>query len=38
MTALKLEVERRTELGKNAVNKLRREDKIPAVIYGGVLY
>jgi len=34
MTALKLEVERRTELGKNAVNKLRREDKIPAVIYG----
>jgi large subunit ribosomal protein L25 len=30
-----VEVERRTERGKNAANRLRANDEIPAVIYGG---
>ena len=30
-----VEVERRTETGKNAANRLRAKDLIPAVIYGG---
>ena len=30
-----IEVERRTETGKNACNRLREKDLIPAVIYGG---
>lgn len=30
-----LEVERREAIGKNAARKLRRQGKIPAVIYGG---
>jgi ribosomal protein L25 (general stress protein Ctc) len=30
-----VEVERRTETGKNAANRLRANDEIPAVIYGG---
>jgi len=34
MTAPKLQVERREETGKNAARRLRRENMIPAVIYG----
>lgn len=34
MTALKLQVERREETGKNAARRLRRKKMIPAVIYG----
>lgn len=30
-----IEVERRTETGKNACNRLREKDLIPAVLYGG---
>jgi large subunit ribosomal protein L25 len=30
-----LEVEKRTETGKNACNRLREKDLIPAVLYGG---
>lgn len=34
MAAIKIEVERRTGLGKNKVDKLRQEDFVPGVIYG----
>src|SRR5512137_93535 len=30
-----IEVEKRTETGKNACNRLREKDLIPAVLYGG---
>ncbi|NLK44364.1 MAG: 50S ribosomal protein L25 [Tissierellia bacterium] len=34
MTALKMQVEKREEIGKNAIKKLRKDHIIPAVIYG----
>src|SRR5512132_2881325 len=30
-----IEVERRHTIGKNAANRLRAQDQIPAVLYGG---
>ena len=34
MSAVKITAELRTEFGKGAARRIRREDKIPAVIYG----
>jgi large subunit ribosomal protein L25 len=34
MAAEKITAERRTEFGKGAARRIRREDKIPAVVYG----
>jgi len=34
MSALKLQIERRAEVGKNTAKEVRKENKIPAVIYG----
>jgi large subunit ribosomal protein L25 len=34
MTSEKITAEKRTEFGKGAARRIRREDKIPAVIYG----
>ena len=34
MSEVKLSAEVRTEFGKGAARRIRREDKIPAVIYG----
>jgi len=34
MAAIKLQVQDRTELGKNKANKLRKADMIPGVLYG----
>ena len=34
MSAEKITAEKRTEFGKGAARRIRREDKIPAVVYG----
>ena len=34
MAAIRISAERRTEFGKGAARRIRREDKIPAVLYG----
>ena len=34
MAAEKITAEQRTEFGKGAARRIRREDKIPAVLYG----
>ena len=34
MAAEKITAENRTEFGKGAARRIRREDKIPAVVYG----
>ena len=34
MAAEKIAAEARTEFGKGAARRIRREDKVPAVIYG----
>lgn len=34
MTALKMQIEKRTEVGKNALKELRKDNIIPGVIYG----
>lgn len=33
MTAMKMQMKKRTEVGKNSVNKLRKNNVIPAVVY-----
>ena len=34
MAAIKIQVEKRTELGKNKVDKIRDNDIVPGVLYG----
>ena len=37
MAEIKIDAQTRTELGKGAARRIRRDDKVPAVLYGGGL-
>ena len=34
MSEIRIDAETRTEFGKGAARRIRRDDKIPAVVYG----